>query len=301
MPVGGETGAMIKSMTGYGRREAVVGSGSVVVEVRAVNHRFCEIVTRLPRTLAALEEDLKKAVQRRCQRGRIELTVSLGGDREGGKTLRLDRSLARQYYRVLRELQKEFRLGGTIDVSLMAAFRDVFSMSEQPVETPRLARTVTRLLGGALSDLDAMRSREGRALASDVTARLRAIRTEKEAIQARAPHVVRAYFERLKTRVANLAGQDPVDPGRLHQELAQYADRCDITEELTRLDSHLAQFASVLKGRDAVGRTLDFLLQEMGREVNTTGSKANDAEIATHVVQIKGELEKIREQVQNIE
>jgi uncharacterized protein (TIGR00255 family) len=301
MPLEGKTGAMIKSMTGYGRREAAVGTGSVVVEVRAVNHRYCEVVTRLPRTLSVLEEQLKKTVQGRCQRGRIELTVSLSGEREGGKTLRLDRSLARQYYRVLRELQKDLRLGGTIDISLLAGFRDLVSMSDQPTEDPRLARTVSRLLTGALSDLDAMRRREGRALASDVMARLRAIRTEKQAVRARAPHVVRAYFERLKTRVATLTGQDPADPGRLHQELAQYADRCDITEELTRLDSHLAQFETAIKRREAVGRTLDFLLQEMGREVNTIGSKANDAEIATHVVRMKGELEKIREQVQNIE
>ena len=291
---------MIKSMTGYGRREAALKSGSVAVEVRAVNHRFCEIVSRLPRPLASLEEELKRMVQRKCQRGRIEVLVSLGAEREGGKALKLDRALARQYYHLLRELQKEFHLSGTIDVSLMAGFRDIISMSEQPREDPRMARTVTRLLGGALADLDAMRRREGAALARDITARLRAVRAEMGAIQARAPHVVEVYFERLKARVANLTGQDP-DPARLHQELAQYADRCDITEELTRLASHVAQFETALQGRDAVGRTLDFLLQEMGREVNTTGSKANDAEIATHVVQIKGELEKIREQVQNIE
>ena len=292
---------MIKSMTGYGRREAAWAGGSVVVEVRAVNHRHCEVVTRLPKMLSALEEELKKLVQARCQRGRVELSVSVSGDREGGKTLKLDRPLAKQYYRLLRALQQEFHLGGTIDDSLLAGFRDVVSLSDQPIEDPRLAKTVTKLLAGALSDLDAMRRREGDVLARDAKARLRLIGTEMNEIKTRAPLVIKDHFERFKARVEKLAGPDLPDPGRLHQELAQYADRYDVSEELTRLGSHLVQFEAAMKGREAVGRTLDFLLQEMGREVNTIGSKANDADIATRVVRMKGELEKIREQVQNIE
>jgi uncharacterized protein (TIGR00255 family) len=160
---------------------------------------------------------------------------------------------------------------------------------------------VKRLLTGALTDLDAMRRREGQALARDTRERLRAIREEAEAVAARAPLVAQEAFARMKERIQKLLGSSPIDQGRLSQELAQYADRCDISEELTRLDSHLTQFDEALKSRESVGRTLDFLLQEMGREVNTIGSKANDAEIAARVVRIKGELEKIREQVQNIE
>lgn len=292
---------MIKSMTGYGRAESAWAGGAVTVELRAVNHRFCEVVTRLPRTLSGLEDDLKRTVQGRCQRGRIELSVSLTGVTEGEKALSLDRSLAKQYYHLLRDLQRELRLGGTVDVALLAGFRDIVTVSEQPVVTPRLKQLVKRLAAGALDDLDAMRRREGLALARDTKARLRLVRKEAQAIGIRAPLVVRGYFDRMKERVEKLAGTAPIDQGRLSQELAQYADRCDLTEELTRLNSHLSQFDAALKSRESVGRTMDFLLQEMGREVNTIGSKGNDAEIAAHVVHIKSELEKIREQVQNIE
>lgn len=292
---------MIKSMTGYGRAESAWAGGAVAVELRAVNHRFCEVVSRLPRTLSGLEDDLKRTVQGRCQRGRIELSVSLTGVTEGEKALSLDRSLAKQYYYLLRDLQRELRLGGTVDVALLAGFRDIVTVSEQPAVTPRLKQLVKRLAAGALDDLDAMRRREGQALARDTKARLRLVRKEAQAIGIRAPLVVRGYFDRMKERVEKLTGTAPIDQGRLSQELAQYADRCDLTEELTRLNSHLSQFDAALKSRESVGRTMDFLLQEMGREVNTIGSKGNDAEIASHVVHIKSELEKIREQVQNIE
>lgn len=300
--VGGQTTTMMRSMTGYGRREAAWTGGSVAAELRSVNHRFCEVVMRLPKSLSASEDDLKRTIQRRCARGRIELTVSLIGNRGGEKSLSLDRALARQYHRLLRGLQRDLRLGGTIDVALLAGLRDLVAVVERPLEDRQLKRIVRRLVGGALSDLDAMRRREGDALARDMRVRMRMIRDETNSVSARAPLVVQDYFDRMKARVEKLVGADvPVELGRLNQELAQYADRCDLTEELTRLSSHLTQFEAALKGRGPVGRTLDFLLQEMGREVNTIGSKANDAAIAVHVVKIKGELEKIREQVQNIE
>ncbi|HET8580671.1 MAG TPA: YicC/YloC family endoribonuclease [Nitrospiraceae bacterium] len=293
---------MMRSMTGYGRRETVWADGSVTVELRSVNHRFCEVVMRLPKPLLPLEDDFKRIIQHRCTRGRIELTVSLIVSREGEKSLGLDRALARQYHRLLRELQRELHLGGTIDVALLASLRDIVTVIERPVEGRHLKRIARRLVAGAVSDLDAMRRREGGALARDMRVRLQTIHDETNVIRARAPLVVQEYFDRMKARVEKLIGADaPVDLGRLNQELAQYADRCDLTEELTRLDSHLTQFEAALKKAEPVGRTLDFLLQEMGREVNTIGAKANDAAIAVHVVKIKAELEKIREQVQNIE
>ena len=292
---------MIRSMTGYGRREAAWSGGAVIAEVRAVNHRFCEIVMRLPRSLSALEEELKPSIQRRCARGRIELTVSLSGGRETEKALSLDRSLARRYHRLLRDLQQELKLGGTVDLALVAGFRDILVVDERPVADKRLAAIVKRLAAGAVSDLGAMRRREGAALASDIRERLRTIRDAMGHASARAPLSAQAHFDRMKARVEKLLGGGETDAARLHQELAVYADRCDFSEELTRLGSHLVQFESGLKGEEPVGRTLDFLLQEMGREINTIGSKANDAEIAVQVVRIKGELEKVREQVQNIE
>ncbi len=292
---------MIRSMTGYGRREASWRRGSVAVEVRAVNHRFLEIVTRLPHSLSDLEEPFKKAVQRRCLRGRVEVTVSLGGERDTARAVSLDRSLARQYYQTLRELQKDLRIGGTIDLALLSGFRDIMVITDQPSGDPRLSRLTKQLLGQALTDLDRMRRREGAALAKDIRERLRSIRIAKRFIAQRAPEVVREAFIRMKARVESLLRANSPDVGRLNQELAIYADRCDVTEELVRLDSHMAQFDHLLRRKGSVGKTLDFLLQEMGREINTIGSKAADAEIARWVVHIKSELEKIREQVQNVE
>lgn len=292
---------MIKSMTGYGRREAAWPGGSVAVEIRSVNHRHCEIFIRLPKGLSALEEGLKRTIQTRCQRGRIEATVSLFGRVDGEKQLSLDRSLAKQYYAKLQELKTSLRLSGQVDLALLAGFREILAVSETPLDDRLLGRKVSRLATGALTDLDGMRRREGRTLAQDIAQRLKLVRRTAQAIEARAPGSVREHFGRMQARIAQLSGTGQLDPNRMSQELALYADRCDITEELTRLGSHLAQFEAALTNREPVGRTLDFLLQEMGREVNTVGSKANDAEIAGHVVRLKSEMEKIREQVQNIE
>ncbi len=293
---------MIKSMTGYGRREGAWKGRPIAVEVRAVNHRFCEVVVRAPKALAPWEDHFKRAVLRRVQRGRVELGVSFQGSHEGVKSLSLDQTLARQYYRALLDLKKQLRLPGTIDLAMLTATRDLIAVTEQPVvQDQALQRAVVRLLTGALSDLDEMRRREGSALDRDIKTRLRDIATSKHRTEQRMPHALKEYHTRMKTRIDALLGDRSPDPDRLNQELAFFADRCDITEELIRLGSHLTQFGSTLASREPVGRTLDFLLQEMGREVNTIGSKANDAEISIHVVKIKGELEKIREQVQNIE
>ncbi len=293
---------MIRSMTGYGRRESTTRAGTLVVEARSVNHRFCEIVVRAPKPFAGLEDRLRKLVARRVLRGRVDVSVSVQGQRNGAKRLALDRTLAKQYHRALRDLQRELKLSGTVDVSMVASVRDIVSVADQPpTHDTRLEGAVLRLLSGTLSDLDAMRVREGKALARDLTQRIRTIGTIADAIERRTPLVVGEHFARMKARVEKLLHGGEADNQRLHQELAVYADRGDITEELTRLRSHLAQLDGAMRRRGSIGKTLDFLLQEVGREVNTIGSKANDAQIATHVVEIKAELEKIREQVQNIE
>ncbi|MGH7232695.1 MAG: YicC/YloC family endoribonuclease [Nitrospiraceae bacterium] len=291
----------IKSMTGYGRREAAWAGGTVAAELRSVNHRFCEIVIRVPRSLSPLEEDLKRIIQQRCARGRIELTISFMGGKEAGKGLTLDRALARQYHSLLCDLQRDLRLSGTVDVTLLAGFREMFSTTDRPVDEKRLKQIVKRLASGALSALNTMRRREGAVLAQDTRQRLQMVRDQIGCIEKRIPLAVQEHFDRMKARVEKLMGSGDPDRGRLHQELAVFADRCDVSEEVTRLGSHLTQFDAALKNREPVGRTLDFLLQEMGREINTIGAKANDAEIAGHVVRVKGELERVREQVQNIE
>jgi uncharacterized protein (TIGR00255 family) len=292
---------MIKSMTGYGRREGTWAGGSLSVELRAVNHRFLEVVARLPRTLLPVEEQFRRVIQARCARGRFELTVALSGEREEEKSLTLNRRVARQYYKLLKDLQRDLHLSGSIDLALLASFREIVASSDRPVASGPLKQSVARLLRGALADLDTMRRREGLALERDLSGRLQGIGREVEAIATRAPLIVEEYFRRMKARIERLITPEQADNSRLNQELAVYADRSDLTEEVTRLRSHLEQFQASLKSRKPVGRTMDFLLQEMGREVNTIGSKANDSDISMRAVGMKGELEKIREQVQNIE
>lgn len=292
---------MIRSMTGFGRRQAPWQDGSVTVEMRSVNHRFLEIACRLPRPLSPLEDSFKKAIQQRCTRGRIDITVTVQAGKGRAENVILDQSLAKQYHQALRTLKKSLKLSGSIDLALMAGLRDVLSVSDQPTEDPKLAKIAQQLTVQALADLEGMRTREGKALAEDMSARIQTIRGHKTLVVARTPLLAQEIFDKMKGRVEKLLGSEILDPSRLYQELAVYADRGDITEEIVRLDSHMIQFEQTLNRADSVGKTLDFLLQEIGREVNTIGSKANDAEIAGHVVQMKAELERIREQVQNVE
>jgi uncharacterized protein (TIGR00255 family) len=292
---------MIRSMTGFGRRQAPWHDGSITVEMRSVNHRFLEIASRLPRPLSHLEDSFKKAIQQRCARGRIDITVTVQGGKVRTGSVNLDQPLAKQYHQALRTLKKSLKLSGSIDLALMAGLRDVVSISDQPTEDPKLAKTVQQLTTKALTDLEEMRTREGKALAEDMRARIQTIRRHQTLIAGRSPLLAQETFIRMKLRVEKLLGPEIPDPSRLYQELAVYADRGDITEEIVRLDSHMIQFEQTLNRTESVGKTLDFLLQEIGREVNTIGSKANDAEIACHVVQMKAELERIREQVQNVE
>jgi uncharacterized protein (TIGR00255 family) len=292
---------MIHSMTGFGRKEAPWVDGSVTVEVRTVNHRFLEVACRLPRPLQGMEEAFKKAVQQRCRRGRVELTVTIQGGKARGGLINLDQPLAAQYHQALRRLKTSLKLPGAIDVALIAGLRDVLTVSEQSPEDSTLAALVQRLAGDALEQMLAMRKQEGLALAKDMQRRLEMLKDRRSAVADRAPILVKEAFERMKVRIENLLNSEAPDTPRLHQELAIYADRGDITEEIVRLDSHMLQFDQQLTRMESVGKTLEFLLQEMGREVNTIGSKANDAVIAGHVVQMKAELERLREQVQNVE
>lgn len=292
---------MIKSMTGFGRQQAAWEDGVVTIEVRSVNHRFLETSIRLPKTMTSLEEILKKTIQQHCVRGRVDLTVILQGSRGNVRSLQLDASLAKQYYENLRRLQRTLKLRGSIDIGLMAGLRDLFVYSEQPADDRKLVKLVEKLGRQAVLDMANMRKKEGTLLAEDIRERLKRLRESSMTVSARAPMVAQEAFDRMRVRVEKLLGDAIPDLPRLNQELALYADRCDITEELVRLDTHMIQFDRTIQGREPVGKTLDFLLQEMGREVNTIGSKANDAEITTEVVRMKTELERLREQIQNVE
>lgn len=272
-----------------------------MVEVRSVNHRFLETSIRLPKTMTSLEEIFKKTIQQHCARGRVDLTVILQGNRGNVRALQLDAGLAKQYHEALRTLQRTLKLKGSIDIALMAGLRDLLVFSEQPTDDRKLTKLVEKLGRKAVLDMANMRKKEGALLAEDIRDRLKRLRESKTGVSARAPMVAQEAFERMKARVEKILGDSIPDLPRLNQELTLYADRCDITEELVRLDAHMIQFDRTIQRLDPVGKTLDFLLQEMGREVNTIGSKANDAGITAEVVRMKTELERLREQMQNVE
>jgi uncharacterized protein (TIGR00255 family) len=288
-------------MTGFGKKTGVWKQTSVSVEMRSVNHRFLEVAVRVPRFMSDLEDGIRKVVQQRCRRGRVDVTVSTHGVRHSSKTVHLDRDLAGQYHQALCDLRKELHLAGTVDLSVLAEFRELFSVSDQPAGTSHLNTLARKLAAGAVADLERMRRKEGHALARDLLQRVRSLEECHGQITERAPHLAMEAFARMKNRVMQLMATDAPDQPRLLQELAVYADRSDISEELVRLNSHMLQFEQTLKSPEAVGKTLEFLLQEVGREVNTIGSKANDAAIGRLVIRMKAEVEKLREQVQNVE
>lgn len=292
---------MIRSMTGFGRQQAAWSDGTVTIEVRSVNHRFLETSIRLPKTMTALEEVFKKSIQQYCARGRVDLTVMLQGSRGNVRALQLDAELAKQYYQALRTLQRTLKLKGSIDIGLMAGLRDILVLSEQPADDLKLTKLVEKLGHRAILDMVTMRKKEGALLVKDVRFRLTQLSESKTAVSMRAPMVAQDALTRMKLRVEKLLGDAVPDLSRLNQELAVYADRCDITEELVRLDAHMIQFDRAIQCMEPIGKTCDFLLQEMGREVNTIGSKANDAGITAEVVRMKAELERLREQMQNVE
>jgi uncharacterized protein (TIGR00255 family) len=289
----------MRSMTGFGVGDASTPAGRLVVEVRAVNHRFLDVRVRAPRELGDLIPFAEQLGRERLQRGRVEVAIRLEG--AGGAGVSLDIERARAAYRSLCALRDDLAPGSEVPLSILAAVPDLFAAAtEREVETMRNACRAA--FDHAVSRLEVMRNDEGRVLADDLRSRLAAVRKCTDAIAARAPQVVEIYQRRLKTRLSRLLGADvPIDPGRLEQEIALLADRSDVTEELTRLLSHCQQFEGLVDGKEACGRRLDFLLQEMVREVNTIGSKAQDAEVAHMVVEAKSELERMREQVQNVE
>jgi uncharacterized protein (TIGR00255 family) len=293
-------------MTGYGRAEGRHKGTPIVVEVRSVNHRHCEVVSRLPRALQAYDERVRGVVQAHLARGRVDVTVTFNGERDPGRGLMLDLTLARRYLALLTDLRRKLRLAGSPDVRLVAGFPNVIKPAELAVEDRGAVRAVERVLARALKAVAGMRLHEGRALERDLSARVEEIERHLAAIRRRLPDIVQEYAARLRGRVTRLLegmgeGKDRIDPSRLAQEVALLADRSDVSEELTRLDSHLAQFRGFLRKSEPVGRSLDFLLQEINREITTIGSKVGDVAVTQEIVAVKAELEKVREQVQNVE
>jgi uncharacterized protein (TIGR00255 family) len=292
---------MLRSMTGFGAGDLATPAGRYGVEARSLNHRFLEVVVRLPRDLSPLEDRIRSLVQRRILRGRVEVAIIRENYGKRARTVKIDVDLAKTFTSALNDLKQALELPGIADLSMLVGLPDLIKVEEQKEDLEACWPPISEGVGQALERLVAMRETEGAQLARDLAERLERLSQRADEIERRAPLVVKDYAGRLKRRIGELMGTVPVDEGRLATEVAMFADRCDIAEEVTRFRSHLAQIRQTLAADGAIGRTLEFIVQELGREANTMGSKANDLEIARAVIAIKGELESLREQIQNVE
>jgi uncharacterized protein (TIGR00255 family) len=291
---------MIRSMTGFGAGRGAVNGEEVDVEVRSVNHKYCEVKVRLPREMSALEHEVVRSVKDRLARGGVDVAVR----RTAAGSLvapRVDVALAESYARAFAEVQARLGLPGQVTLADVISAEGVVRLDERMVDTDVVGEALRRAVAAALGQLVTMRAREGEALARDLASRLEALGGLVDRIAALAPEAVESYRARLSERIADLTRGVALDPARLAQEVAVFADRTDVAEEITRLKSHAGQVRALLDVSEPVGRKLDFLVQEMHREANTIGSKSQHAGIAGLVVALKAEIERMREQVQNVE
>lgn len=290
---------MISSMTGFGRGEGELEGLRFSVEIRSVNHRYRDILSRMPREFNPLEEKMKQVISRQVSRGRLEVSVSVRETSEREKKVEVNLPLARGYYRALNELKGKLQLEEDITLQLITGFQDVLVVEKEDVLRywPALGEALSTALQGLIS----MRRQEGENLTQDLLSRIDKIEVILEEIKERAPQVVEGYRIRLQERLKDLCPDLEIEESRFLMECTLFAERSDIHEEIVRMSSHLEAFRRTLNEGGAVGRKMDFLVQELNRETNTIGSKANDYQLSHRVVDIKSELEKIREQVQNIE
>ncbi len=288
-------------MTGYGRGEADLDGVKLSVEISSVNRKQSEIMVNLPRELAALEPRIRQVINENVARGRTTIGVTHQASGNGARKVALDTALARSYHEAIRALQKELGVPGEITINAILQAPGVMRLNEESVEADAAWPVINRALHSALSDFIKMREREGRHLAKDLSARLKLVRQQIKQIRTLHPEITKRYRLTLLKRIKDAGVGLALDDERLLKEVSFFADRSDISEELTRLESHLAQFAQHLRKNEPVGRTLEFIAQEISRELNTLGAKANDAAIAQQIVAGKAELEKVREQIQNLE
>jgi uncharacterized protein (TIGR00255 family) len=289
------------SMTSFGQAEKTINGTVWTVEIRSVNHRYSDIHVRLPRRLAAMEDRIKKEISAYHARGHIEVTVNAAGSQEETPHLAANLPLAREYYQSLLTINEELGLATPPDLSLLASFRDIITPVERTENLDLLWPGVQEILIDALEMSLSMRRQEGAALKDDLQHRLDSLEEIIGGVEEAGPALVRKKLVALQERLDNLLQGVDIDPARLAQEVAVMADRSDVTEELVRLRSHIRQFRHFLQLNEPVGRRLDFLLQEFLREINTLASKIGDAAVAHHTVELKNEIEKMREQVQNLE
>lgn len=294
---------MVYSMTGYGQSVRSVGGYKITIEAKSVNHRYCEIMLRMPREWTSCEEPLRRLVQQSIKRGRVDVFINREREGEAKTAVAINEQTVKAYMEAGRLLRDQYGVSGEMTVNDWLRLPDVFTIQEeQPLSEEELLRELESGLAEAMDGLCQMRVMEGNHLAQDMKERLNRLESLHADISARAPLVVAEYRAKLQQRIEELLdAESSLDEYKFGMEVALFADRSNIDEELTRLQSHFNQFRQLLDSTEPIGRKLDFLIQEMNREVNTIGSKANHLEIINHVVDMKAELEKIREQAANME
>lgn len=293
--------SMIYSMTGYGRYEIEANERKVLVEISSVNHRYLDLNIRIPRLLMHYEDQARKMIKERLTRGKVEVVISTHSVAKEDLEIVVNESLGEAYLEGLRMLGNKFGLVDDLKLSALMNMSDLVSIQKKTANQEAVDAQIEIALQGALDAFVQMRQKEGEALKQDILQKCKALTEMVSAIESRSPKVVIQYKERLEARLCQLLDEVPIDENRIAAEIALFADKCAVDEEITRLKSHIIQLQDILEEGQVVGRKLDFLMQEMNREANTIGSKANDYEITKIVVALKTEIEKIREQVQNIE
>ena len=292
---------MIKSMTGYGNCRKIVDGREINVELRSVNHRYLEISCKVPKEMNFLEEKIKSAIKQSVFRGKIDIYVSVGADENEQAIVSVNHALASGYLQALREIAEKYQLPDDITVMSLSRYNDIFRLTKPPADEEKLWNSVKAVLDEAVVRFLDMRTAEGEKLYKDITERCVKILNLVDKIEQKAPEIVESYRKKLTDKINELLDDSTVDEQRIITEVAIFADKIAVDEETVRLKSHFDQFTHILNGSGAVGRKTDFILQEMNRETNTIGSKIQDIRISHTVVEIKSELEKIREQIQNIE
>ncbi len=291
---------MVRSMTGFGRSEVQREGVVLVTEIRSVNHRYCDISVRLPKWLTHFEAGVRALVQRKILRGKLSIAVTWNGD-GGGNVLGLDETVADRYFRLLHAVKERYNLPGEIDLKTLVSFPDLLTPERTPVDDEASWKLLEEGVSGALDDVVCMKEKEGQVLKQELRTRVQLLLDNVKQIEKRAPFRVKEARDRLRSRLAELLEGGDIPEDRLALETVVFADKLDCTEECVRLRAHVGHFVSLLDSEELVGRKLNFLLQEMNREANTMGAKSLDVEIVNQVVSIKDEIEKLREQVQNIE
>lgn len=292
---------MVKSMTGYGRAEKIIGGKKISVEMKSVNHRYSDYSVKVPRNYGFLEERIREYVSEYVFRGKVDLFVNLECYEESDKEIILNTDLAKSYIDALKKLRDEFGLKDDISVSVVAKNSEIFKAERKEEDQEQIWQSVREVLAETVSAFVAMREREGERIYKDLIERVEYMKKIAAEIDERSPETVLEYRRKLYGKIKELLDDRTVDEGRLLTEVAVFADKVAVNEEIVRLESHFDEFYNILNSNEPAGRKIDFLIQEINRETNTIGSKANDIVIAKKVVELKAEIEKLREQIQNIE